>query len=41
MGQPVGPLRFAGDSTIEELPTLVMGAYLSGVREANCVLSLL
>jgi len=41
MGQPVGPLRVAGDSKIEEFPTLVMGANLSGVREANCVLGLL
>jgi monoamine oxidase len=41
MGQPVGPLRFAGDSTIEEFPTLVMGAYLSGVREAIYILGLL
>src|SRR5262249_26039183 len=35
MGQPVGPLRFAGDSTIEGVPTLVFGAFLSGVREAG------
>jgi Flavin containing amine oxidoreductase len=41
MGQPVGPLRFAGDSTIEEYPALVMGAFLSGVREACAVLDLL
>jgi monoamine oxidase len=41
MGQPVGPLRFAGDSTVEDYPTLVMGAFLSGVREAGQVLDLL
>ncbi len=41
MGQPVGPLRFAGDSTIEDFPTLVMGAFLSGVREAGQVQDLL
>jgi monoamine oxidase len=41
MGRPVGPLRFAGDSTHEDFPTLVMGAFLSGVREAGGVLSLL
>ena len=41
MGQPVGPLRFAGDSTIEDYPTLVMGAFLSGVREAGQVVELL
>jgi monoamine oxidase len=41
MGQPVGPLRFAGDSTVEDFPGLVMGAYLSGVREAGQLLSLL
>jgi monoamine oxidase len=41
MGQPVGPLRFAGDATIQEFPALVMGAFLSGVREAGAVLDLL
>lgn len=41
MGQPVGPLRFAGDSTTPEYPALVMGAFLSGVREACAVLDLL
>ncbi len=41
MGQPVGPLRFAGDSTIEDFPGLVMGAFFSGVREAGQLLGLL
>jgi monoamine oxidase len=41
MGQSVGPLGFAGDSTTEEFPTLVFGAYMTGVREAGRILSLL
>jgi hypothetical protein len=41
MGLPVGPLRFAGDSTEPDFPTLVFGAYLSGVREALAIKALL
>ena len=41
LGQPVGPLRFAGDSTVPEFAGLVLAAYLSGVHEAQCVLALL
>jgi Flavin containing amine oxidoreductase len=37
MGQPVGPLRFAGDSTDPDFPTLVFGAFRSGVREALAI----
>jgi monoamine oxidase len=39
MGMPVGPLGFAGDSTTDEVPTLVFGAYLTGQREANRILT--
>jgi hypothetical protein len=41
MGQPVGPLRFSGDSTSRDFPTLVFAAYMTGVQEAGEVLSLL
>jgi monoamine oxidase len=39
MGMPVGPLGFAGDSTTPDYPTLVFGAYLTGVREAARILT--
>ena len=35
LARPVGRLRFAGDSTHAELPGEVLGAFLSGVREAS------
>ena len=41
LGQPVGPLGFAGDSTEPDFPNLVFGAYRSGVREANRIMGLL
>jgi monoamine oxidase len=41
MGKPVGPLCFAGDSTTDEVPTLVFGAHLTGLREANRILTLM
>jgi monoamine oxidase len=41
MGQPVGPVRFAGDSTSRDYPTLVFAAYMTGVQEAAQVLALL
>jgi monoamine oxidase len=37
MGQPVGRLRFAGEPTDPDFPTLVLGAYRSGVREAAAI----
>ena len=39
MGMPVGPLRFAGDSTTPDFPTLVFGAYMTGVQQAGQILS--
>jgi len=41
LGQPVGPLCFAGDSTDPDFPNLVFGAYRSGVREANRIMGVL
>jgi monoamine oxidase len=35
LGRPVGRLRFAGDSTQPEFPCMVLGAFLSGLREAE------
>jgi hypothetical protein len=39
MGMPVGRLRFAGDSTTPDFPTLVIGAYMTGVQQAGQILS--
>jgi monoamine oxidase len=41
LGMPVGPLGFAGDSTTPDFPTLVFGAYQTGVREALRILALM
>jgi monoamine oxidase len=38
VGQPIGRLRFAGDSAHEDFPGLVLGAFLSGEREAGRIL---
>ncbi len=35
LGRPVGRLRFAGDSTCPEFNLQVIGAYWSGIREAE------
>lgn len=39
LGRPVGRLRFAGDSTCPEFNLQVVGAFWSGVREAEMVAS--
>jgi len=39
LGRPVGRLRFAGDSTCPEFNLQVIGAFWSGVREAERVTS--
>jgi monoamine oxidase len=41
LARPVGRLRFAGDSTQREFNGMVLGAFLSGVREAEKLLPLL
>jgi monoamine oxidase len=41
LARPVGRLRFAGDSTQREFNGMVLGAFLSGVREAHKLLPLL
>ncbi|MBS1914470.1 MAG: FAD-dependent oxidoreductase [Bacteroidetes bacterium] len=35
LARPVGPVRFAGDSTHAEFNGTVLGAFLSGIREAE------
>lgn len=40
LGRPVGRLRFAGDSTNPELPCMALGAFLSGLREAEKLMGL-
>ena len=40
LARPVGRLRFAGDSTHAELPGLVLGAFLTGLREAEKLIGL-
>ena len=40
LARPVGRLRFAGDSTQREFNGMVLGAFLSGVREAEKLLLL-
>lgn len=41
LARPVGRLRFAGDSTQREFNGMVLGAFLSGVREAEKLVPLL
>ena len=41
LARPVGPLRFAGDSTQREFNGMALGAFLSGVREAEKLMALL
>ena len=41
LARPVGRLRFAGDSTQREFNGMVLGAFLSGVREAGKLIPLL
>lgn len=41
LARPVGRLRFAGDSTHADLPGLVLGAFFSGIREAEKLIEIL
>ncbi|HEX7192274.1 MAG TPA: FAD-dependent oxidoreductase [Thermoanaerobaculia bacterium] len=41
LARPVGRLRFAGDSTQREFNGMVLGAFISGVREAEKLMPLL